>query len=201
MMHNVEALLLAAGESTRMGRLKALLPWTGGQPLLRYQIDQLMQSPVDRIVVVLGHRRDELRTLLPADARVVAVENPQYGTGKVSSIIAGVSAIPAGRHVLILAVDQPRPAWLIQRVLAAHLEHGAPITVAGHDGRRGHPVIFAPSLRDELLRLEEATQGLRAVLARHASAVQVIETDTPLALLNLNTPDDYEAARRLAGLE
>jgi molybdopterin-guanine dinucleotide biosynthesis protein A len=67
--------------------------------------------------------------------------------------------------------------------------------------RRGHPVIFTPVLRDELLRLEEATQGLRAVLARHACAVQVVETGTPLALLNLNTPEDYEAGRRLAGLE
>jgi len=70
--------------------------------------------------------------------------------------------------------------------------------VAAYLGRRGHPVVFAPSLRPALEALDEATEGLRAVLRRHAGEVRACETGSPLALVNLNTPDDYAAAKRLA---
>jgi CTP:molybdopterin cytidylyltransferase MocA len=195
---SVSAVLLAAGESSRMGDLKALLAW-GGRPLIAYQAEQLLAANVERLVVVLGHRAAELRPYVPREQRAVAVENTAYRTGKVSSIVAGAAAAPAGHHVLILAVDQPRPAGLIARSIEAHLQAGAPITIAGYRGRRGHPVVFAPHLRPELLSIDEATQGLRAVLRRHAARVHVVDTDSPLALVNLNTREDYESARRLAG--
>jgi molybdenum cofactor cytidylyltransferase len=192
----VDALLLAAGESTRMGDLKALLPWDG-RPLLRYAVDQLLASPVERVAVVLGHRGPELRALLPADERLLAVDNPDYHRGKVSSILAGLGALPAGRDVMVLGVDQPRPAALLTAVVREHGRNGASITVAAFEGRRGHPVLFAPALRPELLAIREETAGLRAVLRRHEAEVRLCETGTPLALINLNTPADYEAARRL----
>ena len=210
MPSQIDAVLLAAGESTRMGQPKAVLPWAG-RPLLVYQIEQLLASPVGRVAVVLGHRAADLRPLLPVDPRLTVVENRQYRSGKVSSIVAGLRALASqlggdranqtGRHVLILGVDQPRPAQLITQVAAAHLASqlggGAPVTVAGYGGRRGHPVLFAPALRDELFGIDEATQGLRAVLQRHRAEVRVCETGSPLALANLNTPEDYEAALRL----
>ena len=189
------AVLLAAGESTRMGQLKALLPWDG-RPLLSYAVDQLLASPVERVAVVLGHRSDELRALLPADGRLLAVDNPAYRSGKVSSVVAGVAALPEACHVLVLGVDQPRPAALLSRVVADHLAGGAPITVAAFEGRRGHPVLFAPGLRAELLELDEATAGMRAILRRHADGVRLSETGSALALVNLNRPEDYAAARR-----
>jgi molybdenum cofactor cytidylyltransferase len=178
-----------------MGRLKALLPWDG-RPLLSYAVDQLLASPVERVAVVLGHRADELRALLPADGRLLAVPNPDFRSGKVSSILAGVGALPEGCHLLVLGVDQPRPAALLTRVVEHHLAGGAPVTVAAFEGRRGHPVLFAPALRPELLGLDEASEGLRAVLRRHAAAVRLSETGSALALVNLNRPEDYDAARR-----
>ena len=191
--NRVAVVLLSAGESTRMGQLKALLTWHH-QPSFVYQVEQLLESPIERLVVVLGHRADELRALLPADPRLKVVLNPDYASGKVSSIVTGVGAVDDGQHVLVLGVDQPRPAATIRATIAAHLASDAPITIAGNGGRRGHPVIFAPGLRSELLALSEETQGLRAVLTNHAASVQVVDTGDPLTLVNLNTPADYEAA-------
>jgi CTP:molybdopterin cytidylyltransferase MocA len=178
-----------------MGQLKALLPWDG-RPLLSYAVDQLLASPVERVAVVLGHRADELRPLLPVDGRLQAVDNPAFGSGKVSSVVAGVAALPEGMHLLVLGVDQPRPAALLRAVVADHLAGGAAITVASFEGRRGHPVLFAPALRPELLGMDEATEGMRAVLRRHAGEVRLSETGSALALVNLNRPEDYAAARR-----
>jgi molybdenum cofactor cytidylyltransferase len=196
MMTGVDAVLLAAGESTRMGELKALLDWQGA-PLLVYQVEQLLASPIERVAVVLGHRADELRALLPPDSRVVAADNPHYQSGKVSSILAGLAALPPSGHVLVLSVDQPRPAALLTQTVRKHLARGAALTIAGYQGRRGHPIVFAPPLRAELEQIDEETQGLRAVVQRHAPDVYVCETDSPLALANLNTPQDYQRALAL----
>ena len=175
-----------------MGGLKALLEWEG-KPLVRYQTEALLAAPVERIVVVLGHRAAELAPLLPSSPRLLTVHNPDYAAGKVGSIVTGVQAVKPSEDVLVLGVDQPRPAGLIARVCGGHL--GA-ITIAGYQGRRGHPVIFAPALRDELLALDEATEGLRAVLRAHTHAIRLVETDDPVALVNLNTPEDYATAVR-----
>jgi molybdenum cofactor cytidylyltransferase len=193
----VVAVLLAAGESTRMGDLKALLDWDD-QPLIAYQAAQLLATTVERTIVVLGHRAGEVAARLPHHPRVETVSNEDYRSGKVSSIVAGVRAAPVESHVLVLGVDQPRPASLVQRVIDAHLASTAPITVAGSGGRRGHPVLFAPALRPDLLSITEETQGLRAVLQRYRDRVVVCDTGSPLALVNLNTPEDYAAARALA---
>lgn len=179
-----------------MGQLKALLPWNG-TPLIQYQADQLLQSPLERVVIVLGHRSDEIASLLPADSRLERVVNPHFASGKVSSLLAGFARLPADASILVLGADQPRSHEIVSQAIRAHVETGATITIAGHQGRRGHPVIFAPHLRTELLAIAEESQGLRAVLQRHTQNTQVIEAGSPLALVNLNTPEDYAAAIRL----
>lgn len=192
----ISAVLLAAGESTRMGQLKALLPWEG-RPLLRSQVDALLAAPIERLVVVLGYRRADLLPLLPSDSRLVAIENPGYASGKVSSVVAGVRAVSVDGHVLILGVDQPRPTLLIREVCGEHVRENNAITIAAYQGRRGHPVAFAPTLRSELLDLREETEGLRAVLRSHREKIVSVETGDPLAIVNVNTPEDYAAALRL----
>ena len=180
-----------------MGQLKALLRWEE-RPLLVYQTEQMLASSVERVAVVLGHRAGELALLLPADERIVVVENPDYRSGKVSSILAGVRAAPADAATLIVGVDQPRPAALVEGVVRAHRSRvGMAITIAAYAGRRGHPLLISGGLREEVLAIEEASEGLRAVLQRHRDHVFLYETGSPLALLNLNTLEDYAAALRL----
>jgi molybdenum cofactor cytidylyltransferase len=195
----IAALLLAAGESTRMGRPKALLPW-GDRPLLDYQLGELSASAAgEAVVVVLGHGSAELSPIVRAHAARLVV-NPHYREGRATSIAAGMAAVPPDAEaVLIASVDQPRPRAVYDRLIAAHRSGGGPITRAVHRGEHGHPTVFGRALFDELRRVSEESQGLKSLLRRHADGVRDAEVDDPIVLVNLNTPEEYrQALRRLA---
>lgn len=187
----VSAILLAAGLSTRMGRQKALLPWEG-TTLLDYQLQQLSSvDAIREILVVTGHEPRRITDIVRATARARALHNAAYASGKVSSIRAGVRAVsPAAAAMLLLAVDQPRPASVHRAVLGAYADSGAPIVVPAHNGRRGHPVLFEAALLPELLAISEDTLGIRAVMQRHAADTLCVELSDRAVNLDLNVPGD-----------
>ncbi|MDP2952692.1 MAG: nucleotidyltransferase family protein [Chloroflexota bacterium] len=194
---SASAILLAAGESTRMGQLKALLPWQGST-LLQFQVEQLRQTSAAEVLVVLGHEAQTLLPLVTGAPKVQTVLNPHYRLGRSSSIRVAMERVSRETDsVLILGVDQPRPTALLEQLLAAHQKTKALITVPCYRGHRGHPVLFSRPLFPELSRLSEETQGLREVMQRHADQVQELEVPTPLIGLDVNRPADYEEALRL----
>ena len=196
------ALLLAAGESRRMGQLKALLPWQG-TTLLSHQLAALDAAGVDRIMVVLGHRAAELQEVLrgekAARPNVAWVVNPDYLQGKTTSLKAGLRALspPNPQTLLLLNVDQPRRAETLDYLRRQHRDAAARITIPTYQGKGGHPVLLDAALMYELLVITEETQGLRAVMQRHQDFIQRVEMATPEVRWDLNTPDQYRAA--LAG--
>lgn len=193
----VFALLLAAGESTRMGSPKPLLDW-GGEPLVTYQVRQLQMAGADVVVVVLGYAAEQVCAAVPT-AGVQVVLNERYQEGRASSVRAGAAAIDTGAEaVIIINVDQPRPAAISRQLLLVHRGTGYLITVPEYGGRRRHPVVVSGTLVPELRQVEEATLGLRAVMQRHAAQTQRIPIDDPLLELDLNTPEAYLQAHRLA---
>ncbi len=192
----VAAILLAGGESSRMGTAKPLLEW-GGNTLIEYQLAQLKEPPVDRLVVVLGHRADEvLPYVRSAGPDVVVVVNEMYAEGRASSLRLGAAALPDDTTaILVLSVDQPRPHDVIARLVDVHRHSGSLITVPTYDDRRGHPPLLDGSLLPELREVNEATQGLRAVIERHAADVTELPFETSAVLLDLNRPQEYQKAR------
>ena len=204
------AILLAAGVSRRMGALKALLDWRG-RPLIVHQIVALREAGADEVVVVLGHRADELQARIGANRDVYqagavrCVVNADYAQGKTTSIKAALRAItrpndgPPG-PILLLNVDQPRSATVIRRVLDAHLnDDDALITIPTCNGKGGHPIAISRSLYPELLEINEATQGLRAVTERHQHVTRRVELEAPELLWDVNTPEQYRAALAASG--
>jgi molybdenum cofactor cytidylyltransferase len=188
----IASILLAAGESTRMGRLKQLLPW-GGTTLIDWQVRQLMEAGVDNVVVVLGHGANDVRPAVPPETLVTL--NESYMQGRASSLRRGAQAIDAAPDaLLILSVDQPRPAWLSKRLIE-RWQLDMPLIVSPRfaDGF-GHPVLLDGTLLPELREADEESLGLRAVIERHlgAAAEEVIRNSR--INVDLNTPDDYEAA-------
>lgn len=175
-----------------MGEQKALLPWHG-TTLLEYQIAQLgALSDVRDVIVVTGWNAAALEPLIErADAR--AIRNDRFDNGKSTSIRCGVRALgPDTQALILLAVDQPRPSWILRALLEAHERTHTMITAPTFDGRRGHPLIFDRSLFPELLEVDEESQGVRAVVERHAADLQDVTFDDPIVRADINTKDDLE---------
>ncbi len=182
-----------------MGQPKALLPWLG-TTLISYQVEQLIQAGVRPLVVVLGAEARRIAVPLRHFPEAILVSNPLYNQGKTTSIQAGIRGLPGPVDALLIhAVDQPRRAATLRRLIDAHLEGKALITLPVHQGRRGHPLLLAARLLPLLSALTEEQQGLREIVHRYKSATLELPMDTPELLLDLNTPEDYREA--LAHLE
>ena len=203
----IAAIVLAAGASRRLGRNKLLLPFSGGT-VVSATIVRVLQSPVDRVVLVLGHEAELVRARagLPEDSRLSAVENPGWSSGMASSLRVGLEASGDAEAVIVALGDQPGidPA-VVARVVAA-FRAGASLAVPVHgdpaapDGERlGHPVLFGRALFAELRALEGDT-GAREVVRRHwASAARVlgvpvrdVDTEADYAALVAGTPATAE---------
>ena len=178
-----------------MGQLKALLPWHGTS-LLQHQVNSLLSAGVGHVVVVLGHRADELSPLLEGMEQVSWRLNPDYLQGKTTSIKTGLKALDPRTvgAVLMLNVDQPRSADTIRGLLDQHRNSGSLITIPEFQGKGGHPIMVDASLLDELANIEEATFGVKAVVRRHQEAAMRVPVDNPEVLWDLNTPEQYRKA-------
>ena len=197
-MPHVSAILTAAGESTRMGRPKALLPWRG-VALVEYQAASLLEGGASEIVVVLGHEHNLVAPQVVGEG-VRYVVNPLYRRGKTTSIKTGLRELGSEvTDVMLLAVDQPRPPEIVARVVDSHVRTGALITSPRYGGRGGHPLIFSAALREELAAITEEGEGVRAVFRAHADDVNEVHIDDAVIRLDLNTPEDYRQAKARYG--
>jgi CTP:molybdopterin cytidylyltransferase MocA len=193
----ISSIVLAAGMSTRMGQPKSLLDW-GGEPLLAYQIKQLKEAGVDEVVVVLGYQADDIhRKIGKLPCRVML--NARYHAGRAGSLRIGAKAVNRDAEaIVILSVDQPRPATLIRKLLDSHIATNA-ATRPSFDGHTGHPVVVSGRLREELMNATDENDGLKGVLRKHIGSLAELETDE-LCHLDINTPEDYAAALAKFGL-
>ena len=188
----IAALLLAAGESTRMGRLKQLLEWDGA-PLVAWHAAQLRDAGAEDVVVVLGHAAEEIRGAVPDFATVVV--NEAYKEGRATSLRRGAEALPENTEaVLILSVDQPRPAWLAKRLIERWRDGRPKVVSPRFEKGYGHPILLDGSLVAELRAVSDETLGLRAVIDRYAGEAVSVSIANQAVHVDLNTPADYEAA-------
>lgn len=201
------AVLLAAGESRRMGRSKSLLEWQG-LPLIEHQARILSLAGIPDIVVVLGHRAQEVEEVLTqmelpsCGSHLRWIVNPDFRKGKLTSLQAGlrsVQSVVAPRvpgPILILNVDQPRRAETITKVLKAHeagvFRQSVLFTIPSFDGKGGHPIAIERSLLQEVVDLPPDSMGLRLVRERHIAQVQWVDLKIPELLWDVNRPEEYK---------
>ncbi len=182
-------IILAAGESSRMGSAKALLEFRGETFLDR--LIRCFAVQCVPVIVVLGHEPELIRTGVRSPGHAEFVLNAEYQLGQLSSLQCGLRAVPPDAQGVIFApVDHPN---IEPATVARLIEFAAPVAIPRYLGRHGHPVLFARSLLPEFLALEAGDQA-RTVLHRHASETRYV--DVPDAGI-LDDIDDPEAYRRL----
>jgi molybdenum cofactor cytidylyltransferase len=188
-----EAILLAAGESRRMGYPKPLLK-LGSRTFIEVLAAAMLQS-VARLIVVVGAHADAVRGAIPGDPRILVLENPDFVKGQLSSIKAALPQVgPAAAGALIHLADHPMVrAETFAAVVDGYRRGGKPIAIARYHGRRGHPVLFAREMFVELAAAPE-DQGARVVVAADSSRVAYVDVDDPGVLTDLDTPEDMERA-------
>lgn len=195
----VSAVVLAAGRATRMGGPKLVLPWQG-QPMIRGVCREALASDVRDVLVVTGGWRGEVEAAL-ADVPVRLTHNPDHATGgMLSSLGVGLRALPDdAAAALVVLGDQPTVQHeVIDRLLTAYAEGRGPIVVPVYEGRRGHPVLIDRSLWGDLHALP-AGGAPRDLLSAHEETIVELEVASPSILHDIDTPADYEAARRQLG--
>ena len=188
------AILLAAGRSSRMGAFKPLLPF-GNKTVIECCIDSLREGGVETIVVVLGHRADDLRSKLTG-VRFAVNPDPESEMG--ASIAAGVRELPDDAQATLIALaDHPAvPAAVVSTIVEEWVQ-GAGIVIPTWQGRGGHPVLVDRRFRNELLNLP-ASGGLRALFESHQQAVRRVPVDSPFIARDMDTWDDYRALHQEA---
>lgn len=189
----VEAILLAAGESRRVGYPKPLLK-IHEQTFVEHLSDALLQV-VPRVVIVTGAFADRVRRAIPADSRIAVVENADYRMGQLSSLRAGLRMVSdEADAALVHLVDHPAvTVSTFRAIVAEYARAGKPIVIARYRGKRGHPVIFDRSLFDEIARASDS-EGARVVVSRDPVRVSYLDVDDAGVILDLDTPADLERA-------
>ena len=189
----IQAIILAAGKSERMGRVKPLLPW-GKQTLIEAIIVRVARSRAKEVLIVLGAGRDDIEPVI-AKYHVGRVFNPDFGRGMLSSIQRGLEVVPRdARAVLFFLGDQPPPQpGMINRLIDAYEKTGKGIVLPVHSGRRGHPVLIDLKYRNEIGTLDPGI-GLRQLMRNHPEDVLEVRTRSPRILNDIDTPVDYERA-------
>ena len=188
----IAGLILAAGESSRMGRAKALLAYRG-RTFLETILATLGAAGIERVAVVLGHHAQEVQRAVGLQG-VEVVLNREYRRGQTSSLQAGLRALatPELEAIVLCLVDHPAVSPTTLLALVEHFEKTrVPVVIPTLQGQRGHPVIIGRVLFEELLRLSPE-EAANAVIRKHRPETNWVEVEDRGILLDIDDPESYQ---------
>lgn len=195
MAPDVSALLLAAGESVRMGRAKQLLS-VGGRPAVVRCLESILEAGVDDVTVVIRPGAKDVAEALRGFPVRLAV-NDRLGSDMAASVRAGLGATDArATGILVCLSDYPlvKP-FTLAAMKQEHLAGPGAIVIPTHQGRKGHPTLFPRSALAEIATLPT----LRDIIRRHRDLIVHLEVDDEGILLDMDTPEDYRRILQRTG--
>lgn len=191
----VSAILLAAGESKRMGKRDKRFLQYQGRPLVEHVLDQIRQSQAGEVIVVCnGQDDDRLRTF--QSERIQIVVNSAFRQGMTTSIQAGIRVTsPDTQGYMICLADQPllQPTEyteLIKAFETAYQRHPQSMVVPFYEGKKGNPVIFSAHYRAAILAHKEM-DGCKEIVQANRLHLVPLAMPTPHILVDVDTPEDY----------
>lgn len=186
----IGALILAAGESKRMGEPKLLLPF-GERTIIETVVDNIVQSKVDEILLVLGSNAEKIEEKIK-DFPLRITVNPHFQKGMLSSVQWGFKGLSEKvQGVLVCLGDQPSISTdVIDKIIEAYKQTGKGIVVPTYNKNRGHPVLIDMKYLEEVQNLG-ADVGLRGVVYDHPEDTLEVEVESPAILKDIDNPDDY----------
>lgn len=193
----IGAVVLAAGQSRRMGEANKLMAEIDGEPMVRRVVRMLQDAEVSPIVVVLGHEAGRVRDAI-ADLGVRTVVNVRFAEGMSTSVRAGVDAIEDDVDAaLFVLADMP---WVTAKHVRAMCDRfdpvaGRAICVPVHEGRRGNPVLWASRFFADMQKLT-GDAGARSLLGEYAALVSEVDVDDPGIHFDVDTPESFARLRR-----
>jgi molybdenum cofactor cytidylyltransferase len=188
----IAGLVLAAGESSRMGSDKALLKYRG-RTFLETIVSTLHEAGVRRTVVVLGHHAEEIQHAVNLEGSAVVI-NRGYRRGQTSSLQTGLQALEGAdiEAFVLCLVDHPDvSADMIRGFTAAFQESHPPVVIPTHKGKRGHRGVISRQLFEELKSLGPE-QGADAVIRKYRNATRFLDVADPGILIDVDSPEAYE---------
>jgi molybdenum cofactor cytidylyltransferase len=196
--HRSAGIVLAAGQSRRMGTDNKMLVEIDGKPMARHVVAAALSSELDQVFVVTGHEPDDVKDSLK-NLDVEFINNPEFAQGLSTSVNSGISALETNfESAVILLGDMPYvDAVMINELLASQKSDLPPIAVSTYKGKRGNPVCWPVRFFDELLHIQGDT-GARHIIGANADQVVEIEIGEAAAL-DLDTPEAVAAARKPSG--
>jgi molybdenum cofactor cytidylyltransferase len=188
----ISAVILAAGKSERMGRLKQLMPWQHST-VLEQTVENFVGSRANEVIVVVGYRAEEIERVL-AEKPIRWVINPNYKRGMSTSMIAGLNLVDHQTQAVMFALgDQPLiTSQTINRLIDEFFGCDKGIVIPTYRGRRGHPVIFAMTYKQQLQQLEGDIGG-RLLIARHPEDVLEVAVDCEGVCIDIDTMENYSS--------
>jgi molybdenum cofactor cytidylyltransferase len=189
---NPAIIILAAGQSSRLGRPKQLLE-VDGETLLSKTVNAALGIEHIPVFVVVGAHAERLMPLLD-DQRLTVVHNPDWPEGMASSVRCGLTVttnrFPRTDGVVIIVCDQPRlDTPTLKRLIELQRSSGMPVAAASYAGRLGTPAIFHASLFPELMKLS-GDRGARQLLKEQGSSVAILDFED--GALDIDTEEDYQ---------
>lgn len=193
---SIAAIILAAGQSRRMGRVNKLLAKIGGQPMVNRVVDAVLASKSAAVYVVVGHEGDAVRGVL-ADRNVRFVENPNFETGLSASLKCGIASLPDDIDGAVICLgDMPQvTAAEIDRLIDAFSPlEGRAICLPTYGGKRGNPVLWAKRFFSEMKDIE-GDVGARHLIGVHDKYVTEVEMAGEGVLVDIDTPQALADAK------
>jgi len=185
----IAALVLAGGQSRRMGAINKLLVEIDGRAMVRHVVDNVLGSGAEPVVVVTGHEADRVRAALDG-CRVAYAENPDFADGLSTSLKTGLAALPKDTDgAIVCLADMPKvsPTVLDRMIAAFDPTEGRSIVVPTRRGKRGNPVLFARRFFEEMGDVS-GDVGARHIIGEHDELVVEVEVDDDSVLTDVDTP-------------